>query len=60
MTTTVRDTAQRCTRCERVTLGTLPLWLHEGKAIVDVARLCTRCRGELKPQLVAVLRGTPS
>jgi hypothetical protein len=57
MTTTVRDSAKRCSRCQRVTLGTAPLWLHEGREIVDVIVLCTRCRTELKPQLVGLLRG---
>jgi hypothetical protein len=56
VTTTVRDTARRCARCERVTLGCHPLWIHEGKTVVDVALLCTRCRSELKPLLVEVLR----
>lgn len=56
-TVTVRDHAKRCSRCQRVTLGVAPLWIHEGAVIVDVARLCTRCRGELKPQLLEILRG---
>lgn len=56
MATERRDSAQRCSRCERVTLGTLPVWLHEGRALVDVVRLCTRCRGEVKPQLQRIMR----
>lgn len=58
--TTVRkpapDVARRCSRCERVTTGVLPLWLHEAAKVVDVALLCRSCRTELKPRLVETLR----
>lgn len=51
-----RDTATRCERCERVTLGVRSLGLFEGSSLVHVGQICTRCRGELKPALVELLR----
>lgn len=47
MTTTRRDQARRCDRCERVVLGVRLLIIGTGEGIDPLGDLCVRCRGEV-------------
>lgn len=47
MTVTVKDTARRCDRCGRVTLGTKFVQVLVDGQPHQAARACTACRSDL-------------